>query len=410
MRTLLRTRWSRSALALPVVAAVVVAVLATTALGAGTAGGGTIVYRLTGDWTDFDIQRTSIASQNRISKLVYEGMLAYAPDKDGKTRIVGALAESWTVTPTSITFKLRKGPKCADGTLVTPALVLRSWRRMLEVSTTLPLAFGGSQGGDGKPPTGVGPFSISGSNRTGTVTFRATKPNNELIYGFLGPYGGLPGGTARIVCPAGLNNPERMKTEMFGTGPYQVVEASHLDKAVLKLRRDYTWGPNGIKASTRGLPDTIVYKVVPNDTTAANLFLTGELDVGEVAAPERPRLIASRKFWLGYERSKITTTYLAFNTRRPLLADISLRTALTMVVSPKTYDIAVNGQNSGNVINATFVTPAGDCHDPDATKLLPQGTVAEARALLGRRGYTYRGDDLYSPSGQKVTFEFLGSP
>jgi peptide/nickel transport system substrate-binding protein len=158
------------------------------------------------------------------------------------------------------------------------------------------------------------------------------------------------------------------------------------------------------------MPDTIVYKVVPNDTTAANLFLTGELDVGEVAASERPRLIASGKFWLGYERSKITTTYLAFNTRRPLLADVTLRTALTMVMSPKTYDTAVNGANSGNVINATFVTPAGDCHDPNAAKLLPQGTVAAARAVLTRRGYTYRGEDLYTPGGDKVSFEFLGSP
>lgn len=410
MRALANTRRWRRLLAIACFAILVIPVVATASSARPTGGGGTVIYRLTGDWTDFDIQQTSIASQNRISKLVYEGMLAYAPDRKGKTHIVGDLAQSWTVTPTSITFKLRKGPKCTDGTPVTPSLVLRSWRRMLDVSTTLPLAFGGSQGGGGKPPTGVGPFSVSANTKKGTVTFRSTKPNNEMIYGFLGGYGGLPGGTARVVCPEGLNNPDKMKTQMFGTGPYELVEATHLNQAVLKLRRDYTWGPNGIKATAKGLPDTIIYKVVPNDTTAANLFLTGQLDAGEVSAADGPRLVASGQFNISPERSKITTTYLAFNSRVATLQDVTLRTALTMAFSAKSYDQAVNGPASQSIIVSGIVTPAADCYDRDASKQMPRGTIDQARALLLSKGYTYRDGQLYKPNGDKLTIQFWGSP
>ena len=393
-----------------VVATAVVGVVATTASGAGTAGGGTVIYRLDGDWTDFDIQRTSISNQNRISRLVYEGMLAYAPDRNGKTRIVGHLASSWKVTPTSITFKLRKGPRCADGTPVTPALVVRSWRRMLQVSTTLNLAFGGTQGGGGKPATGVGPFSVAANTRAGTVTFRASKPNSELIYGFLGPYGGLAGGAARVVCPAGLSNPDRMKTQMFGTGPYEVVSARHLDQAVLRLRRNYTWGPNGVRASNRGMPDTIIFKVVPNSSTAANLFLTGQLDVGEdMPVPDLARISASGKFRIVRETSKMTTHYLAFNSRKPVLQDVNLRTALSMAFSPQTYMLAVNGRNSGAIMNHQFSTPSAPCHSPSLRTLAPLGTVESARALLLRNGYTYRDNQLYKPDGEKLSLEFLGT-
>jgi peptide/nickel transport system substrate-binding protein len=394
-----------------VVAAVAVGVVATTASGAGTAGGGTVIYRLDGDWTDFDIQRTSIGAQNRVSRLVYEGMLAYAPDRNGKTRIVGHLASSWRVTPRSITFKLRNGPRCADGTPVTPALVVRSWRRMLRVSTTLNLAFGGTQGGGGKPATGVGPFAVSSNARAGTVTFRASKPNSELIYGFLGPYGGLAGGAARVVCPAGLSNPNRLKTQMFGTGPYEVVSARHLDQAVLRLRRNYTWGPNGVRATARNMPDTIVFKVVPNSTTAANLFLTGQLDVGEdMPAADRDRLVASGRYKIVRETSKMTTHYLAFNNRKPTLQDVNLRTALIMSISPQTYQLAVNGRNSGSILNHQFSTPSASCHNASLRSLVPRGTLEAARALLTRNGYTYRDNRLFKPDGEPLALEFLGTP
>jgi len=394
-----------------VVAATGIGVVTTTANGAGTAGGGTVIYRLDGDWTDFDIQRTSIGAQNRISRLVYEGMLAYAPDRGGQSRIVGHLASSWTVSPRSITFKLRKGPTCADGTPVTPGVVVRSWRRMLQVSTTLNLAFGGTQGGGGKPATGVGPFSVSANNRAGTVTFRASKPNSELIYGFLGPYGGLAGGAARVVCPAGLTNPNRLKTQMFGTGPYQVVSAKHLDQAVLKLRRNYRWGPNGIKASDRGMPDTIVFKVVANSTTAANLFLTNQLDVGEdMPAADRTRVTAGGKYKIVRETSKMTTHYLAFNNRKPVLQDVNLRTALIMAYSPETYMLAVNGRNSGAIVNHQFSTASAQCYNASLRSLVPRGTLETARALLLRNGYTYRDSQLYKPDGGKLELQFLGTP
>ena len=58
----------------------------------------------------------------------------------------------------------------------------------------------------------------------------------------------------------------------------------------LTLRKGYDWGPGGVTSATKGLPATVVLKVVTNMTTGANLLLSGGANIGEVVGPDTQRL------------------------------------------------------------------------------------------------------------------------
>jgi peptide/nickel transport system substrate-binding protein len=80
------------------------------------------------DFSSFDPDNTFDVSSRGALRAVYEGLLDYAP---GSTRLVGLLAESWTVSDDRLTytFKLRDGVRFQDGTPMTSADVLASFQR-----------------------------------------------------------------------------------------------------------------------------------------------------------------------------------------------------------------------------------------------------------------------------------------
>src|SRR5204862_5755185 len=133
---------------------------------------------------------------------------------------------------------------------------------------------------------GPGPYTYYADDAANTFTFDFGSPFSDGIYGFL-LHGGLP-----IVCPTGLSNPAMLEEGAAGSGPYLLEEAVHGDHVTLKRRDDWKWGPSGITA--QDLPPMVTFKVVPNETTAANLLLTGGVDIGKVAGPDVPRLLAEK--------------------------------------------------------------------------------------------------------------------
>jgi peptide/nickel transport system substrate-binding protein len=60
------------------------------------------------------------------------------------------------------------------------------------------------------------------------------------------------------------------------------------------VRKDYHWGPKG--ATTAPLPAKVVYRIVPNETTAANLLLTHAINIATIIGPDRSRLNKAKLF------------------------------------------------------------------------------------------------------------------
>ena len=55
-------------------------------------------------------------------------------------------------------------------------------------------------------------------------------------------------------------------------------------------------GPGDWDAKQPGLPDTVVIKIVPNETTAANLLLSGGANAAPFVGPEQQRLTGQKLF------------------------------------------------------------------------------------------------------------------
>ena len=367
----------RLAVALATVVAVIAAACSQQAPGPAAVGapsataapkiaGGTVTIRLQGDWVTLDTQGASETNGNQIGFSVYDRLVSR--DKDGK--IVPYLAKSWTATATSATFTLRSDATCSDGTPVTPTVVANSFKRLFDPKTgafLLPRVLG------------PGPFSVSSDDAAGTVTISLGTPNSDLLSGFASQAG-------MIVCPAGLVDQSKLATEAFGSGPYTLVEAVKGDHATLKLRKEWKWGPNGTTAETSGFPETIIYKVIANDTTAANLVLTGGLDVAQVLGPDASRLEADPSL-LGRQSHAFGAYPLEFNMRPGrVTADETVREALMRAIDAKDWNqAAFSGRGT---TSPTIVASAVPCYHAGTAQFYPQPSREKAQQLLRDAGWT----------------------
>ena len=140
------------------VAAVVLAaaIAVGTAAAVAAASGGaaaTVTVRLGGDWFHFDMQAYETGNTPFLTAF-YDRLVGWGP----KRKLVPYLATSWKQTPTKVTFQLRRDAKCADGTPVTPQVIVNSMRRLFE---------GPKQNNFLLQYFGPGPYSIARTSSSG---------------------------------------------------------------------------------------------------------------------------------------------------------------------------------------------------------------------------------------------------
>lgn len=374
-------------------AAVVVAVTACSNQSANSTGvvaqGGTIVIRTISDWLTFD--PAGLAGNSNRYTLMGPYATLLALDTSGK--LIPYLAKSWTASPTSVTFKLRTDATCSDGTRVTPTVVMNSLQRLIKVGSLLL-----------SQDWGPGPYSVTADEAAGTVTFTVGTPNSELVYGFVDDF---PGYASAIVCPAGLANPQAMATQAFGAGPYTVEEAVHNDHVTMKLRSGFNWGPFNITAKTPGVPQTVIYKIVPNDTTAANLLLTGGLDLGAVFGPDAGRLLSDTSLAHRSVPTYAMGSYIFNQLPNHVTADIKVRQALITAIDPKAVMQAATAGGVPGQLSSSMFNPHANCYDAATARMAPTPSVANARSILESDGWSMQNGKLMK-NGQVLTINFIG--
>jgi peptide/nickel transport system substrate-binding protein len=176
-----------------------------TSSGGGTVvsgPGGTVRIRSIDDLDTFDPAKTGAPNMAvQAIELTYDRLVYLSPS--GK--IEPYLASSWKVTPDSVTFTLRKGPTCDDGTPVTATVVANSLKYALAKSTAGPYL---------QYVTGPGTVkSITANASANTVTVTMTKPYNALLTSFSVPF------ATPVICPAGVKNPKGLSAAPEGSGP-----------------------------------------------------------------------------------------------------------------------------------------------------------------------------------------------
>lgn len=352
--------------------------------------GGTITMRLIDSWGTLDIL-TQLPRQTalRVTTALYDRLIARA--KDGK--LIPYLAESWQQTPTTITFTLRRGPTCADGTPLS-ATAVADWLK----------AYGEKNKAQAARYFGTGALTVVGNDSARTVTVTLPTAKSDAIYAFSGTQ--LP-----VVCPKGVADPKILDTGSSGSGPFEIdaTTPATVDTLTLRSRPDWNWGPYGVTAKSAGFPQKLVFRVVANETTTANLLLTGGLDLAEeFSGPDTHRLLAEKGLTTRYVDSFYAYPMVMNEQPGRVTADEKVREALMTAVDRAEYTQA--GYSGLSKPATSMFESSWECYEPAVEKLLPQQPSPDrARSILLGAGYTAGPDGKLQKDGKPLTINLLSN-
>jgi peptide/nickel transport system substrate-binding protein len=189
----------------------------------------------------------------------YEGLLKYA---DNSTKIVGALADSWTVSPDRLTytFKLHPGVKFHSGAPLTSQSVEAAFQRRLDV--------------DNAPAYMLKPVRSMATPDDLTFVVKLKHPVNPFEAYMASSWGPKVIGPAAIVTHAGKDFGQKwLATHGDGTGPYKLTGFERGRQYTLTRNDDY-WGPPATKAHFK----TVLIKITPDIGTQRLELQNGDLD------------------------------------------------------------------------------------------------------------------------------------
>ena len=358
----------------------------------GSGGGGglpsTVNLRINGDYPCLDpygMACGSLVSQEVFNPM-YDQLMTFGPS--GK--LVPYLASAWTVTnapTTSIVFTIVKGATCSDGSKMDATAVaasLKSYFTRIEAENPNLLS-----------SYGPGPYNVTADEATNQVTFKLPTPNPTVVSRF----SRIP-----IVCSAGLapgaqTAPQtKFDTKSYGSGPYTMVSATHGENLVLQLRPDWTWGPGGV--TDKDLPRKLVLQEVTNETTAANLLLTGGLQVSSVTGPDVQRLVSNKSLSV-FKASDYFAYIIPFNENPGhVTTDVNVRKALAMAIDPNTFGSAAFGPGGYTVATDALSTDS-QCYQNNSD-IIAKPSVAAAKTILTNDGYTMGSDGFFSKGGHQL--------
>lgn len=289
----------------------------------------------------------------------YESMAYITPE--GET--VPWMAESWEETGTSVTYTLKDGITCADGSEFTAETAAANFAYQADPDNGT-FWFGSNVTAD-----------MSATSDGNTVTVTSTTNNPFLLQST---------GAVEMVCQAGLDDPATLADATDGTALYELTDLAAGSDYTYTKRDGYTWGPDDVTSETEGLPDTIVARVITDEATAANLLLSGELNAASIIGADRARVESA-----GYSSVGVLNPIgqMLFNERddRPT-SDVRVRQALTLAIDREAVgELVTDGHalDSVSLVNKTPLTCVAD----GPLWELPATDLDEAADLLDEAGY-----------------------
>ena len=316
-----------------------------------------------------------LGSASYVSQL-YETLTAVDPT----LTVRPALAESWTVKNdgTRVVFTLRDGLEFSDGTPLTAADVVHSWRRLFAPGDPSPLA---SLIAD---VTGARDLLAGRSTDQSTLGVRAD--GDRMVVVDLERGGGdLPAivsGAPFAIVPPSATDAEITPAAgaMVGSGGY-VLQSVEGDRFVLAANPHYWAGEPAI--------GTVNMLTTLGGRSPVDAFVAGDADVAPIGFIDAG--------WIAYDRElgpslrsdpSLSVTYYGFDTTRPPFDDVRVRQAFAQAVDWRRLAAL---DEPGSSVAATGLVPAGMPGRPDGD-YMPPFDPAGARALLADAGYATGAD------------------
>ena len=285
-------------------------------------------------------------------------------DLEDTTKVVGDLAESWSVSDDGLTFtfKLKPGLKFASGNPITAEDLAWSFERMVKL--------------DKSPAFLLSQFGFTGDNVTEKVTAidpttlaitvdQPYAPSFVLNVMAASPISAidkqlvLP--NAKKLTVDGSNKydtdfgNEWLKTHFAGSGPFKLRDWRANEAVVLERNENYY----GVKpVLTR-----VVYRHMKESAGQRLALEAGDIDVARNLEPGDLAAVSKNPNLAVTATPKGTVYYISFNQKNPNLAKPEVREALKYLID---YD----------AIGATIIKGIGEIHQT----FLPEGVLGELEA------------------------------
>lgn len=354
----------------------------SSASGTGTGGklvsGGTFTLAMSADPGNLDPQASAASNLFQITQFAYDNLVNIAPDGT----IVSGLATKLKVDGTNAVLTLHNGITCSDGSAFTAADAAANLNYVLDPQNKSPF---------------LGVFIPAGTKASAdgdTLTLTTPAPAPFLLNGL---------GNVPMVCAKGLADRSLLAHKTDGTGAYELSDVASGDHYTYTKRSGYTWGPDGARTDAAGLPDKIVVKIVPNETTAANLLLSGGLNAATILGPDRKRLEAAHLFSVDIQA---IAGEMWFNHTKGLPgADQSVREALVQALD-LTQLAQVLTSGTGTPGTSFAATAPASCTGNSVAAALPGHDLAKAGQLLDAAGWTMA-NGVRTKDGKTLSLRFV---
>jgi len=335
--------------------------------GSSSTGSATI---LASEPSSIDPARFGDAASAGVIAQLFETLTAF----DASLTLRPALAESWTVEDGGrrVSFQLRDGLQFSDGTPLTAADVVRSWRRLVTPGSLSPLASLLSDvkgvpeilAGTAADPTAIG-ITADGDRRVVVDLVRPAADFPSIASS--PPLGVVPASMAERDVPLAAQG-------FVGSGGYRIAGVAR-DRLQLTANDRYWAGTPAIKDIT------VVTDLGGQSPVEA--FAGDQLDVAPIGDLDAR--------WIAYDKAlgptlrevpSLTLEYYAFDTTKPPFDDARVRRAFSMAVDWR----RIAGLDSvGSSVPATGMVPLGIPGRPDGD-FLPPFDPEGAKRLLAEAG------------------------
>jgi peptide/nickel transport system substrate-binding protein len=312
-------------------------------------------FALSGNPDTLDPHKTAGTLTFQTLKSIYDTLV----EADQKEKIVPALAESWTISPDSLTwtFKLRAGVVFHNGEPLTAKDVKATFERVKAKETASPKA------------SEFAAIASIAAPDDGTVVITLSKPFAPFL-------GVLASGWAAILPKSLIDSGNDFATKPVGTGPFALKEFTRDSRIVLVKNTNY-W--------MKDLPklDQVVMNIIPERAVQVQGLMSGAIDAVEFVDTEDIKLLqASADVQIDKSLSALILV-MAMNCTNPVLSNAKVRQAVNYAIDKqKVLDIAYGG---GKVIG-TFMD-ADNAYYQDYNGLYPYNPE-KAKSLLREAGVT----------------------
>lgn len=321
--------------------------------------GGTFTMALKSDPGNLDPQSSAASALFTVTQLAYDPLLSVNATTGA---IQSGLATKWKVHGKKVTLTLADGITCSDGSRFTAsdaaaniAYVGNPKNKSAFLGTYLPVG-----------------ATATADNATRTVTISLASPAPFVLNGLAS----LP-----MVCKQGMQDRKSLAHATDGTGPYRLTQAVPGDHYTYKIRNGYTWGPDGATTATKGMPDQIVMKIVENESTAANLLLSGGLNAASILGPDADRLQRAGLF--AAKTTALIGEQWYNHAKGHATSDPALRMALTKALDLGQLEKVLTSGKGTPATTLSTIQPVA-CPGDSVSRALPAQDVKAAKSVAAK--------------------------